>query len=537
MNIPSIKNQVVSVVTVLGLVALAQVLLTATVVSELRSDIESMIDVEWRLASTAKNAGLSVIQVQQHLTDISATRGRDGLDDGLSLAEKQAKAFHAAVEELKRLDPDRRGEFESLKSHFVQYYTTGKQMAGLYVAKGPEGGNPMMASFDQAAETLNKAIEAIVLQTDQQVQELFAQQSANIGMINLGAIFLAVLLAAALILFAWSMSRSLRALSKLKAVMWDVSNHGGDLTLRLDGNGAIEVAEVARGFNAFADKTQGIIRDIKARLSSLETASNDMAAIAENTRESVKTEQTEGDQVAVAVDQMSGAINEVAHHASQTATGANVARKNVNENRVLLEEIASGTEAVANQINMAGEALRSLESDSEKIGDVLGVIRGIAEQTNLLALNAAIEAARAGEQGRGFAVVADEVRTLASRTQSSTAEIDSMIGSLQNSTKRAVSTMEEAETQVRTNQDRARGSRDTMARIIESVSSVDEMNSNVAHATDQQRLAVEEVNKSIHRIVAGLDKTSGQVEKGHSVSNAVRQNVGEIGTLIQSFTV
>ncbi len=537
MKSPSIKKQVIGVAALLGLAALAQIVLTTTTVKGLQSSIESMVNTESRLVDTAREAKFSVVQVQQWLTDISATRGRDGLNDGFEMARKHAQGFGKAVAELKRLDPDHNNEYQSLSADFAAYYTAGKTMAQLYIDKGPAGGNPFMANFDSAAETMYRSMDAVVTRTQMRLGALFADETAAIGRVGLAAALLATLLVVGLVLFTWGMSHSLRSLEALKMALFDVSRHEGDLTMRLDAAGDTEVAEVAKGFNAFADKTQGVIREVKTQLAALDTASKNMATIADDTRMSVNNERSESDQVAVAVDQMSGAINEVAHHASRTASEAKDARKNVDENRVLLEEIAVGTEAVANQINMAGEALRSLESDSEKIGDVLGVIRGIAEQTNLLALNAAIEAARAGEQGRGFAVVADEVRTLASRTQSSTAEIDSMIGSLQGSTKRAVSTMEEAETQVKTNQDRARGSRDTLARIIESVSSVDEMNSHVADAADQQRLAVDEVNKSVHKIVAALDRTSEQADKGHDVSNTLRRNVNDIGTLVGSFTV
>jgi len=224
--------------------------------------------------------------------------------------------------------------------------------------------------------------------------------------------------------------------------MNDIAEGEGDLTMRLDENGKDEIAMLAIAFNQFAEKVRKTVSQVAGSTAQLASAAEELDTITRETTEGVLQQQNETEQVATAMNEMTATVQEVARHAGEAAAFAQSANQESVSGKNIVSETTSVINKLAAEIEQSANVINELESDSENIGSVLDVIKGIAEQTNLLALNAAIEAARAGEQGRGFAVVADEVRTLASRTQQSTEEIHNMIERLQRNSRQAVEVMQ-----------------------------------------------------------------------------------------------
>jgi methyl-accepting chemotaxis protein len=237
-------------------------------------------------------------------------------------------------------------------------------------------------------------------------------------------------------------------------------------------------------------------------------ASDKLYEVTKDAKEGVEKQNTETDMVAAALNEMTASVQEVANHAHQAADSARQADEDASAGNKVVGETMESIRTLAGEVENAAEVIGQLEADSEAIGTVLDVIRGIAEQTNLLALNAAIEAARAGEQGRGFAVVADEVRTLASRTQQSTEEIQEMIERLQGGARNAVGVMSTSRERAQHSVEAAEQARQSLQGISQAITSINDMNTHIASAAEQQSASVSEINNNVENITHVCETTS-----------------------------
>ena len=329
----------------------------------------------------------------------------------------------------------------------------------------------------------------------------------------------------------------LRPLHLMKANLDDIAAGEGDLTHRLAITSQDELGDLARSFNRFVDKIHAMVRQITDMTFQLTTLVGQVSDQAHRSEQAMERQRHETDQVATAINEMSSAAQEVA----RSAQGASVAAQKTDEEGQVAKRVVDGSiqqiHALVSDIRSSGSSLDSLQQDVTSIVSVLGVIRSIADQTNLLALNAAIEAARAGEAGRGFAVVADEVRALASRTQQSTQEIQGMIDRLQQGTDEAVQAMRRSsEAGVGTSEqaNQAGESLDAMAQLIGTINS---MNAQIASAAEEQTAVAEEINRSVHQIAVAVDNVADETQQGAQTTRSLAQLGQRLGDLVGQFRI
>ena len=334
------------------------------------------------------------------------------------------------------------------------------------------------------------------------------------------------------VLLAGSVSRPLNELARL---FRELGSGDGDLTQRLKVEGRDELSQVATGFNNFVAKIHGSIEQVASNSRQLAATANEVAAKAQLTQHNCTAQRDRTVQVATAIHEMGATVSEIAGNASLAADVARQANDQADAGAQVVAQARHGIVGLSGEIEQVAGVIESLASQTDSIGSILDTIRSISEQTNLLALNAAIEAARAGEQGRGFAVVADEVRNLASRSAASTAEIQGMINRLQEQSARAVSAMAQGRNQsleVVTQADAADGA---LGQITAHITQISDMNIQVATATEEQSSVVGEINRNVEDINQLTMETADIAHQLTESSRSLQQLSGELDKLVGNF--
>ncbi|OJS99681.1 methyl-accepting chemotaxis protein [Marinobacter nauticus] len=322
----------------------------------------------------------------------------------------------------------------------------------------------------------------------------------------------------------------IRSIQALRSQLDNIAQGEGDLTQRIPVAVEDDLGQLARSFNQVLENLQGMIGSIQTLSRDLGQGATELASAARDNNEGVTRQTDSISMVATAINEMQSAIEEVAGNASRAAEITREADLKGQNSAEIIRSSSKQVHRLAAQISKAVGVIRKLSDDSDNITSVLDVIRGIAEQTNLLALNAAIEAARAGEQGRGFAVVADEVRTLAQRTQQSTEDIQTMITALQTGVSDVVSVMETGSKEAAETEKLATEAEQELQAIVEAISNITDVNTSVASATEEQTQVVDEINRSITDI---NDLAAASAERSRAIDGISKSLAGYASELEQ----
>ncbi len=455
-------------------------------------------------------------------------------------ADMAARNIQQAFEEIRQIEPARAAAVSELEAAFKKYYDTARKVSlDLIYGTIPESERQaaslnmvnLMKDFEKKMRAYREAEYNRFIDSVNEAHK--ASHDSTLLSMLIGVIMTAVL-AFAVFIVGRLINNSI---SEVADSLEEIASGEGDLTRRLSTPSNDAIGRLVTGFNTFMDKLQGIIREITGSTSQLATAAEEMSSISHESNEGVSKQQAQTEQVAAAMNEMTATVTEVARHAEAAAEAAKHASEEAQSGSTVVQNTVSAINSLASEVNGASEVIRQLETDSENIGSVVEVIHGISEQTNLLALNAAIEAARAGEQGRGFAVVADEVRTLASRTQESTKEIQAMIERLQSGTRQAVEVMSRGSEQAETSVEQASKASESLTAITEAVTIINDMNNQISSAASEQGAVASEINQNINVISEIGEQTSQGAQQTATASQEMAQLAAQLQGLVGQFKV
>ncbi len=491
------------------------------------------------LGNSADQAAALIAQVEQQLlggTDLSLFNSVVEAGKLLQQARFQVRGYtysgnpefqQAALNAIDQAGAQLRTLAEVLPANFTSSFQQAARALDSYRAAVIQFG-VAQAAAEQAAQQMVTLGQTLIEQSQQLIitlTQLRDDESQHAKSMLTLATVLALLFS---LLAAWVITRQIviplhQTLNAADRVA------SGDLRQDLNVERRDELGQLQRSMQHMTVSLRELIGGIGDGVTQIASAAEELSAVTEQTSAGVNNQKVETDQVATAMNEMAATVQEVARNAEEASEAALVADQQAREgDRVVAEAIAQ-IERLASEMNHSSEAMGQLKSESDKIGSVLDVIKSVAQQTNLLALNAAIEAARAGEAGRGFAVVADEVRSLAQRTQQSTEEIEALIAGLQSGTQQVVSTMDTSRNLTDSSVELTRRAGTSLDTITRTVSSIQAMNQQIAAAAEQQSAVAEEINRSVMNVRDVSDQTSSASEE----TAASSVELARLGTHLQ----
>ncbi|WP_462169233.1 methyl-accepting chemotaxis protein [Pseudoalteromonas lipolytica] len=401
------------------------------------------------------------------------------------------------------------GNYESqLLALLSTYQTKFKALVDAQVLLGLDLDSGALGKMKQSVEMSDAIVSELTDET-----KTFVESSASQA--QLIALMVFIIASAVVMILVYFTSRSI--IQPIERVYHTINEirRSNDLSISIEQSGKDEVTIMTVDFNSLIGDFKKLIYEVNTALSTLNIATEHLSETTSATSSGMQEQLHEADMVATAATEMQATIQDISHNTEAAAKKAESTNLSAQQGRSEVESTVVQINHLSESLGNASSVVSQLEKDAETIGSVLDVIRGIAEQTNLLALNAAIEAARAGEQGRGFAVVADEVRSLAQRTQDSTQEIESIITTLQGRTREVVSIMQQCRNQGGESAAQATKAGELLRSITEDVQTIMDMSTHIATAIDEQSQVASEVNKNVVRI-----RDIAQQASGHAVTNA-----------------
>ncbi len=391
--------------------------------------------------------------------------------------------------------------------------------------------------FAKAVAAIEKAGLPLLKESNNAVQNMKSDSNEKTKILKTVQ-FIALILTIILAFLAWTVSNKIlfKPLSKV-VEMFKAAEVEGDLTVRLDVQREDEIGDLSRSINQFLEKLQGIVTNVVATTHSVSTTSSELSSTSAEISQGAEEQSVQSERVATAMGEMSSTVAEVAKNSQAAADGAKNTQTIAAKGGEIVSNAVIGIEELTALVERTAGEVKQLGENSEQIGEIISVIDDIADQTNLLALNAAIEAARAGEQGRGFAVVADEVRQLAERTTKATSEVRERIGRVQSETAMVVTSMEEGATKSEEGIKLVREAGDALHEIVQSVDSVSGMIQQIATAAEEQSSTTDEISVNIEGMAKITGETSAKVKTNSAAITSLNTTFDELRTLVEGFKV
>ncbi|MDH0734051.1 methyl-accepting chemotaxis protein [Pseudomonas sichuanensis] len=534
-----IGKRAASVFALLGALVLAMGLLSLYETRQMDSATDE-IRITWIPAIVALN------DISSNLGRVRAVTLRTALDDDsnerarntalLQTVNGQLQAALKAYEDT-IIAADDRALFNAFNAAYQQYYGLQQEVVqDINAGRAADAKRKISGPLTQHADSMMKAMAALIAYNGKGADDA-SQRSSDVADEAFTVIVSSLLvIIIALIAIATLLTRSIVVpLADAVAVAERVAT--GDLTRDIQVSGRDEPALLLRALSQMQQSLRDTLRKIAASSDQLASASEELHTVTEDTSRGLHQQSAEIDQAATAVNQMTAAVEEVANNAVSTADASKGADQTTRDGRDQVNQALSSIQHLVDDVTGTSQEIEQLASSANEISRVLDVIGSIAGQTNLLALNAAIEAARAGEAGRGFAVVADEVRALAHRTQQSTAEIEQMIGGIQDGTGRAVSAMHSSQGRANGTLEVAQSAGQALELIAEAIASINQRNLVIASASEQQAQVAREVDRNLVNIRDLAMQTSAGANQTSAAAQDLSRLAVELNAMVAQFKV
>ncbi len=509
-----VKILVIPAIAVLGFIASLAV--NASINSDNTERLAQIQNLYFPVVQSSRENLVRINRTEELLNTAVSTGESDMVDS----AKQTFSELTTKIEEQMQLWPEMNETLQATESQARGYFAI-----ALKLSEGMVDGNLNPSEIPSLVQQMNQKLSITKRQLaefNESALQAFnktvddSNKAASNALISslalsVASIFVIILISASVVIMIT------RSLGTMLESLKDIASGEGDLTKRIQRTSEDEIGDLIHWFNQFMSKLHGSISEIMKTTAPLARVSSDLGEMTNRTSQITDEQSRATDEVTMSVDEMFSSVQNVAKNASSAAMAAREADNEAKAGRAVVIQSVESINDLASEVERAANVISKLEADTENVGTILDVIKGIAEQTNLLALNAAIEAARAGEHGRGFAVVADEVRTLASRTQASTQEIQTVIEELQSAARSAAEVMSHSQEQANTSVEQAAKTDASLATITEKVGSITRMNTEIANATGEQ----EKVSNNIKTNIEGIRKNATEaVENVQEVEQA-----------------
>lgn len=458
----------------------------------------------------------------------------------LNNANKHAAKIRSLLQEIAGIDINRKEQINRISTLFDRYYSHAYGFSQSMI-----DGTADFSNLQTTAKTMVSNLETLKTEMHdfrEQSKALFSNDiktsiSEADHAIKMGWVIGLVTMALVLVISFFITSMIIRNLELVSNSLKDIATGNGDLTQRISLSSKDEIGEVVKWFNIFVDKLQSSVSSMVSCVNALETESHTLSRLAQQSEDESNNQLASTKTVFTSISSMHENLSESSRHAESASDSANHVDKVSTEGLRIVNNTVSAIEDVASEVENAVTTLHQLETDTQSVSSILDVIQNIAEQTNLLALNAAIEAARAGEQGRGFAVVADEVRMLASRTQESTEEIKQVIDQLCSTAHDITRIMEHGQQKTKTCVESAEQTGQALDNISHGISSITQMNQQIAESSGSLQTTSNKLQATVHTIQDKAQSAAQCASEVTESTNQVERVTKELGDITGQFKV